>query len=73
MNWQTIAVTVIIAFAVVYIARRALSRVRSFMASKSSCVESGCGSCADSQQKISAPKTFVQISRSHPGAGRKLQ
>jgi len=71
MNWQVAIVILIIATAAVYVARRAMSRLRSFTANKSSCA-TGCGSCGDSPQKASAPRTFVQINRSAPTTHRRV-
>ncbi|HLL70282.1 MAG TPA: FeoB-associated Cys-rich membrane protein [Pyrinomonadaceae bacterium] len=52
VDWQTIAVWLIILAALLYVGRRALTRVRSFRAggkkSLSACA-SGCGSCGEEQ------------------------
>lgn len=47
-DWQTVAVALIIAGALVYVARRAFARLRSFRVNKGggSC-ETGCGKCGD--------------------------
>ncbi len=48
-DWQTIAVALIVAGALVYVARRAFARLRSFRVTKGgggSC-EAGCGKCGD--------------------------
>jgi hypothetical protein len=49
LDWQTIAVALIVAGALVYVARRAFARLRSFRVNKGgggSC-ETGCGKCGD--------------------------
>lgn len=57
VDWQAIAVGLIIFAALLYVARRALARVRSFNAggrkSQSACA-SGCGSCGDGQTAAAA-------------------
>ncbi len=68
IDWQTIAVALIILAALVYTGRRAWSRLRSFQAkraSEASCA-TGCGSCGTEQKpKVATPRTvFVEISRS---------
>lgn len=47
-DWQTGAVALIIAGALIYVARRAFARLRSFRVTKGggSC-ETGCGKCGD--------------------------
>lgn len=68
VDWQTIAVGLIIFAALLYVGRRALARVRSFGAgggkSQAACA-SGCGSCGDEQTAAAAPartqNVLVQI------------
>ena len=63
-DWQTIAVALIIAGALLYVARRALARLRSFKMSKGggSC-ETGCGTCGDVDAPLRQPNTFVQVGK----------
>ncbi|HZB44310.1 MAG TPA: FeoB-associated Cys-rich membrane protein [Pyrinomonadaceae bacterium] len=66
-DWQTIAVVLIILAALAYVARRALSRLRSFRLSKRqgapSC-STGCGACGEAKQPARTAPTFVRISPS---------
>jgi FeoB-associated Cys-rich membrane protein len=67
IDWQTIAVALIILAALAYTGRRAWSRLRSFRAqraSDASCA-TGCGSCgSDQKPKAAIPRTvFVEITR----------
>ncbi len=71
IDWQIIAVSLIVLAAVAYVARRGLARLRSFRLSgrgtgggDSSCA-TGCGSCGDGAQKTPATrdKRLVQINR----------
>ena len=67
-DWQTIAVALIILAALVYVGRRAWSRLRAFRASKnvSAPCETGCGSCGGDQKPkpaTTARTVFVEISR----------
>ena len=69
VDWQSIAVALIILAALIYTGRRAWLRLRSFRASRSSdaSCETGCGSCgSDQKAKTATPRTvFVEISRSN--------
>ncbi|MGB8509927.1 MAG: FeoB-associated Cys-rich membrane protein [Pyrinomonadaceae bacterium] len=66
LDWQTIAVSLIILAACLYVARRAFARLRSFGKSGrggAATCETGCGSCGSASQKTTKPApTFVQIS-----------
>ena len=70
IDWQIIAVSLIVLAAVAYVARRGLARLRSFRLSgrgtgggDSSC-GTGCGSCGGEQKMPVAPdKRLVQINR----------
>lgn len=66
LNWQNILTGLIVLAALIYVSRRALSRLRSFRASrKSAPCETGCGSCGESRKPSTAPRTvFVEIGRS---------
>ena len=63
-DWQTIAVALIIAGALLYVGRRALKRLRSFKTSNGggSC-ETGCGTCGDVDAPLRQSNVFVQVGR----------
>ena len=68
LDWQTIAVALIILAALFYAGRRAWSRLRAFRASRgvSAPCETGCGSCGGEQKPKAAAAqrtVFVEISR----------
>ena len=69
-DWQTIAVALIIAGALLYLGRRALARLRSFKVSKGggSCA-TGCGTCGDVDAPVRQTNAPVRIGRSK-AAGR---
>jgi hypothetical protein len=60
-DWQAIAVALIIAGAVFYVARRGFARLRSFRASRASCA-TGCGKCGEEQPARPA-NSLVQIAK----------
>lgn len=61
-DWQTIAVALIVAGALLYVARRALARLRSFRASRAACA-TGCGKCGDEEAPAQTAPPLVQIGR----------
>ena len=70
-DWQTIAVALIVAGALLYVARRALARLRSFGAPKGggSCA-TGCGTCGDADAPLRQANAPVRPGRSKtPGRG----
>jgi hypothetical protein len=74
LDWQTIAVALIVAGALFYVARRGLSRLRSFRpggeGGAPSCA-TGCGKCGEDAPAPSQPATrVVQISRARTPAGQ---
>ena len=65
-DWQTVAVLIIIAGALLYVGRRALARLRSFGASKggdSSSCATGCGKCGEVDAPIRQASAPVRIGR----------
>ena len=46
-DWQAIAVAIIVAAAFVYVARRGLSRLRSFRSKGGASCATGCGNCGE--------------------------
>ncbi len=65
-DWQTVIAGLMILGALVYVARRAVTRLSSFRAAKAgaNACETGCGSCAGSKTSPAVPlKTIVQIER----------
>ena len=72
-DWQTVAVALIIAGALLYVGRRALARLRSFKTSKGggSC-ETGCGTCGDVDAPLRQSNVLVQVGRAKDeGRGRR--
>ena len=70
-DWQTIAVALIVAGALLYVARRALARLRSFKMTKGgggSCA-TGCGTCGDVDAPLRQTSAPVRLGRSK-AAGR---
>jgi hypothetical protein len=63
LDWQTIAVALIIAGALLYVGRRALARLRSFRASKGGSCATGCGTCGDVDAPLRQTTSFVQLSK----------
>ena len=63
-DWQTIAVALIIAGALLYVGRRALLRLRSFRTGKGggSCA-TGCGTCGDADAPLRQSNVLVQVGR----------
>ncbi len=73
-DWQTIAVVLIILAALAYVARRALSRLRSFRLSKrqgAPACSTGCGACGEAKQPARPAPTFVRISPSAKTSRRR--
>ncbi|MDT5271033.1 MAG: hypothetical protein QOH49_3219 [Acidobacteriota bacterium] len=63
-DWQTIAVVLIIAGALIYVGRRALKRLRSFNTSKGGgACETGCGTCGDVDAPLRQSNVLVQVGR----------
>ena len=64
LDWQTIAVALIIAGALLYVGRRALARLRSFRVSKGggSCA-TGCGTCGDVDAPLRQSNVLVQVGK----------
>ena len=65
-DWQAIAVALIVAGALLYVARRALARLRSMRASRADCA-AGCGKCGDEETPAQTAPRLVQIGRSKRG------
>jgi hypothetical protein len=62
-DWQTVAVALIIAGALLYVGRRALSRLRSFRTSKGGSCATGCGTCGDVDAPLRQTTPFVQVGK----------
>ena len=69
-DWQIIAVSLVIACAAFYVARRALARLRSFRAGAKADCATGCGKCGDEPVAARPVKVLVQIGPSK-SAGRR--
>jgi hypothetical protein len=63
LDWQTIAVALIIAGSLLYVGRRALRRLRSFRAGKEGSCATGCGTCGDVDAPLRQSNAFVQVGR----------
>ena len=64
-DWQAVVVALVVLAAILYVARRAFARLRSFSArgrgSMSDCA-TGCGKCGDDTKAVSKPlDALVQI------------
>jgi hypothetical protein len=62
-DWQTAAVALIVAGALLYVGRRALARLRSFKTSKDGSCATGCGTCGDVDAPLRQSNAFVQVGR----------
>ncbi len=66
IDWQTAAVALIIAAALLYVARRGLARLRSFRVGKGGTADcaTGCGKCGETEkQPKPAGSVLVHIKR----------
>ena len=64
-DWQTIAVALIIAGALLYVGRRALARLRSFGTRKGDgACATGCGTCGDVDAPLRQSNVLVQVGKS---------
>jgi hypothetical protein len=71
-DWQTLAVALIVACAFLYVARRALARLRSFRAGAKADCATGCGKCGGESAPPARPaNVLVQIGHSKNGGRRK--
>ena len=63
-DWQTIAVVLIIAGALLYVGRRALMRLRSFGTGKGGgACATGCGTCGDVDAPLRQSNVLVQVGK----------
>ena len=75
VDWQNIAVLLIVLAALAYVGRRGFGKLRAMRGrgtvSAPSCA-AGCGTCGDAPpiEPRSAPKTIVQITRTQNGRTR---
>ncbi|HYH86676.1 MAG TPA: hypothetical protein VEX60_14580 [Pyrinomonadaceae bacterium] len=73
-DWQSIAVALIVAAALFYVARRGLARLRSFRggaASVESSCATGCGNCGDEKAAARPANVLIQIRPSRGGGQDK--
>jgi hypothetical protein len=70
LDWQTIAVALIVAGAFLYVARRGLARLRSFGAKGGAACATGCGKCGDEVTPSRPTNAPVQISRARTASRR---
>ena len=64
LDWQTIAVALLILAACAYVGRRGLARLRSFRAggADGAACSTGCGSCGGAEKQPKKAAVMVQIS-----------
>jgi hypothetical protein len=65
LDWQSIAVALIVLCALAYTARRGLARLRSFRAGgqgNAPACATGCGNCGDEKETARPANALVQIS-----------
>jgi hypothetical protein len=70
-DWQTIAVALVIAGAFLYVARRALKRLRSFGKKGDASCATGCGNCGDVDAPLRQSNVLTSIGRTKAGAGKR--
>jgi hypothetical protein len=73
LNWQNILTALIVLAALIYVSRRAISRLRSLRATRGIAApcDTGCGSCGESQKPSTTPRTvFVEIGRTKTSSTR---
>lgn len=68
-DWQTVAVALIVAGAFLYVARRALARLRSFAAKGGGSCATGCGKCGEADAPLRESNAPTRLGRSKGGAG----
>lgn len=68
-DWQAVAVALIVAGAFLYVARRALARLRSFGGKGGGSCATGCGKCGEVDAPLRRPNALEQIGRPK-GRGR---
>jgi hypothetical protein len=71
-DWQEIAVALIVAGALFYVARRGLARLRSFKTTKGggAACSTGCGKCGGDDDAPVRPSSVIVRIGSSKGAGR---
>ena len=72
-NWQNILTALIVLAALIYVSRRAISRLRSLRATRGNAApcDTGCGSCGESQKPSTTARTvFVEISHTRTRSTR---
>jgi hypothetical protein len=62
-DWQSVAVALIVAAALLYVARRALARLRSFRTKGGSSCATGCGNCGDVDAPLRQTNVLTTIGR----------
>ncbi len=65
-DWQSIAVAVIVAGALLYVARRALARLRSFRTKGGGTCATGCGNCGEVDAPLRQTNALTGIRRRKP-------
>jgi hypothetical protein len=72
-DWQTAAVALIVLAALLYVARRALARLRSMRAGRGGAAPTACGNCPPERPAVQAraPRVLVQIDRPRADPDRR--
>jgi hypothetical protein len=69
-DWQAIAVALVVAGALLYVARRALKRLRSFGTKGDGNCATGCGNCGDVDAPLRQSNVLTGIGRPKTGQNR---
>ena len=70
-DWQTIAVALVVAGAFLYVARRALKRLRSFRMKGGASCATGCGNCGDVDAPLRQSNVLTSVGRPKAGVGKR--
>ena len=70
-DWQAIAVALVVAGAFLYVARRALARLRSFGKKGGGSCSTGCGNCGDVDAPLRQSNVLTGIARTKAGAVKR--
>ena len=70
-DWQEIAVALVVAGALLYVARRALKRLRSFGKKGGGTCATGCGKCGDVDAPLRRSNVLTAVGRTKDGVGRR--
>ena len=71
LDWQAIAVALVVAGAFLYVARRALARLRSFRMKGGGSCATGCGNCGDVDAPLRRSNVLTGIGRTKAGVDKR--